>query len=101
MIRENPCENVNAPKPQKGNIDVLTVDHVHTLLKYTKSSDHPFMYMPILLSVSCGMIRCEILGLKWDNVDLDNGIITIIENRVKAGKDITTTTPKLIILLEK
>jgi integrase len=94
VIRDNPCEDVDPPKPKKGNIAVLDLEQVHTLLKYTKTSVFPFMYMPILLAVTCGMRRGEILGLKWSNVDLDNAVISITAARVKAGKQTVESTPK-------
>lgn len=46
------------------------------------------MYMPLLLAITCGMRRGEILGLAWDNLDLKNRIVRIVSSRIKTNKDI-------------
>ena len=36
-------------------------------------------YMPILVDYSTGLRRGELLGLKWDNVDLERGVLSIVQ----------------------
>lgn len=46
------------------------------------------------LAATTGMRRGELLGLRWDDIDLDNGTLTIRSTRVRAGNTITEETPK-------
>lgn len=41
-----------------------------------------------------GLRRGEIAGLRWANVDLKAGTISVAENRVAVGREIVTGTPK-------
>lgn len=41
-----------------------------------------------------GMRRGEVLGLRWSDIDLDAGTVTIRSTRVRFGTTITTSTPK-------
>lgn len=48
----------------------------------------------ILLAGYCGLRREEIVGLKWENVDLEKRIISITEVRTSAINKIITKRPK-------
>lgn len=41
-----------------------------------------------------GLRRGEVLGLSWDAVDLDAGIVTVKETRVVAGREVVMSTTK-------
>jgi integrase len=41
-----------------------------------------------------GLRRGEVLGLTWDAVDLDKGIVTVRQSRVVAGGQVIVTSPK-------
>lgn len=95
IIQYNPCKVVEHPKASKAKMAVLSVDQVTILLNYTKESEFNIMYLPLLLAITTGMRRGEILGLTWKNIDLETGIITVENNltRLVTGK-IILTTPK-------
>lgn len=46
------------------------------------------------LLATTGMRRGEVLGLRWSDVDLDAGTVTIRSTRVRFGTTIMTSTPK-------
>ena len=48
----------------------------------------------ILLAGYCGLRREEIVGLKWENVDMDKRTLSIAEVRTSAGSRIVTKQPK-------
>lgn len=94
LIPSNPCAAIEPPKRKKTKMNVLTPEQVNTLLESVKNGKYSVMYIPILLAVTCGLRRGEIIALTWDNVDLANGIITVSESaaiRVD-GKNIITDT---------
>ncbi len=46
------------------------------------------------LGIFLGLRRGEMLALKWENVDMENGYISIVENRVKVGGKVIMKSPK-------
>lgn len=94
VIQSNPCAAVEPPKKQKKELGVLKPDEVELLLNYVNNSEYKIMYMPLILALTCGMRRGEILGLQWDDVDLENGLLKIKHNLVKVGTSYKLTTPK-------
>lgn len=60
-------------------MQVLTPEQVNQLLDYAHNS-HETMYIPLLLALTCGLRRGEIIALKWSNVNLDKGYIAITES---------------------
>ncbi len=46
------------------------------------------------LLLSRGLRRGEVSGLKWQNVDLDRGVIRVVETRVVVSAKATASTPK-------
>lgn len=64
------------PQKQKTEIEIPTEEEVQRIFEYVKGTD---MELPIRLGACCGMRRSEILGLKWEDIDLKEGIINISE----------------------
>lgn len=91
MLPYNPCEGVKLPKLQKYKAQIYDKDEITEMLEAASGSN---MYLIALLTVSVGFRRGELLALKWDNVDLDNGIIHIRENTVLADGVKITKAPK-------
>lgn len=73
-IDRNPNRAVLLPKKQKHEIEPLTETEVKKLLEQAKGSK---IYLPIMVEVFTGMRRGELLGLCWDNVDLDKGVVFV------------------------
>lgn len=93
-IQNNPCTTVEPPKASKAKVGVLKPEEVENLLDYTKASEFSVMYIPLLLALTCGMRRGEVLGLQWQDVDLDEGILRVKNNLVKIGKENKLVVPK-------
>ncbi len=62
----------------------LTVEQSTRLLSAIK---HTRPYWPVLLGLTTGMRRGEILALRWRNVDLEHGAVRVVESveQTKAG----------------
>jgi integrase len=72
------------PKVEVKPIVVLTVEQSRLLLK---SILHTTTYWPTLIALATGMRRGEILALRWKNVDLEVGVVRVVESleQTKAG----------------
>lgn len=83
FIEHNPCKNVIVPRITgiKKQIRTYTAEQVEELLKYTKGKK---IYLPILLAVTCGLRRGEIIALRWPDVNFANNTIRITKSIVRA-----------------
>lgn len=79
ILNSNPADAVKPPKKEKVRFNILNVAEVNSLLKTIKNTS---FYLPVLLAVTTGMRRSELLALKWNNVDLDKGLI-FVENQIR------------------
>ena len=91
MVPYNPCEGVALPKLKRYKAKVYNVQMIHHLLDIAEGTD---MYLPILLCVTLGLRRGELLALRWDNVDFKNKVLKIRSNMVRGEKDYVIKAPK-------
>mgnify|MGYP000892148963 CR=1 FL=1 len=91
MIPNNPADAVAPPKQKKYNAKVLTLEEAKTMLEAAKGTD---MEAPINLALALGLRRGELLGLKWEDIDLENGFIHIKRNLVRANRKLILKEPK-------
>lgn len=76
-LEQNPCELVpNPPRTHYSAADrpVLDAELVPKVLDRVKDTRY---YLPLLLAMSTGMRRNELLGLTWSDVDLEAGIVRV------------------------
>ena len=78
VIGRNPADNIDKlPKIERRPLTVLTAEQSARLIK---GLAHTRAYWPVLIALSTGMRRGEILALRWRNVDLDRSLVTIVES---------------------
>ncbi len=80
LIIRNPTDAVTPPVPAKKAPVTLSEDQVRIFLEAVK--DHRW-YPIYVLAVATGMREGEILGLRWQDVDLNQGVVSVnqtIEN---------------------
>ena len=75
VIARNPCEAVDAPKPVRKEMVALNRDEVTQLLSASEGSNYRDVF---LVALHTGLRRSEILGLKWNSVDLDQGVLRVV-----------------------
>lgn len=91
---------VALPKVPKSRISVLSKKDILILQNYIFSNQNEYT-IGILLSLYAGLRIGEVCALKWENIDLNNGIISIEKtvSRVK-NDDITCNCKTKLTLLE-
>lgn len=83
IISYNPFNNLKLPNEKvESNKRALSDDEVKAVLTDFKDSKY---YLVILLSLKCGMRLGEILGLTWDNVDLKENKIHVVQQYKKVN----------------
>jgi integrase len=87
LISKNPAKYCNRLSNNPKEIKALTNDQVLALLNAAKK--HP-LYPALIIALHTGVRRGEVLGLTWENINLDEETINITQNlvRVKGGKAI-------------
>lgn len=96
IIIENPCKNITLPKLERNVYDFFNLEETKQFLKSVKRERlYPLYY----LTAVYGLRRSEVLGLKWDSIDIDNKKLTIKHTRTRANeiieKDKTKTKSSL------
>jgi integrase len=91
VLVRNPADALRAPKVERPEIVTLTVEQSVELLEAVR---HARIYWPVLLALSTGMRRGEILALRWKNVDLDSGTIRVVESLEQTKTGIRFKPPK-------
>ncbi|MHB1451475.1 MAG: tyrosine-type recombinase/integrase [Coriobacteriia bacterium] len=66
---------VELPRPKRHRVEVLSEHKVAALLNAVEGTR---LYLPVLLAVTTGMRRGEILALSWDDVDLVRGTLSVV-----------------------
>ncbi len=82
LIKINPADHVEAPKPKRYKATVLNIDEIKELLKALEGNR---LEVSITLILFLGLRRGELLALEWSDLDLENKTITIKKNLVRGG----------------
>lgn len=70
-LPRNPCNAVDVPRGRTWRAGALTREQVDTLLAYTVDDRFHALYV---LAVTTGMRLGELLGLQWEDIDLDSAL---------------------------
>lgn len=90
LISRNIAEAVDQPRSTKREIRPLDQGQVKRLLRTAQGTN---LYALYLLAVTTGMRQGELLGLKWEDVDLRTGALQV-RRTVFSGKASAPKTPK-------
>ncbi|KTD41854.1 tyrosine-type recombinase/integrase [Legionella parisiensis] len=80
-VQENPLQKVSKSSEPRGRVRFLSDEERSRLLEECKKSDSQYLYMAVVIALSTGGRRMEILGLSWKNVDFNRSIITLHETK--------------------
>lgn len=74
LIPHNPCEFVVLPKVERYEASFFTSSQLRQLFDEIKGDA---LYPLLKITALYGLRKSEVLGLKWDSVDFENGILTV------------------------
>jgi len=78
---DNPVRKITKPKEPRGRVRFLSEDERQRLLAACKVSRNSSLYIIVVLALSTGARRGELLSLHWSDVDLKRGILTFRETK--------------------
>lgn len=91
LMSINIINNVESPKPDKYISNVLDSNQISLLINAVSKAN---IYLPVMIAISTGMRRGEVLGLTWKNVDLENCIIRVTQTIQPTKNGLQLSTPK-------
>ena len=80
-LDESPMKRVRKLKEPRSIVRFLNDTEREQFLKACKESSNRYIYIIVVLALSTGMRRGEIMNLRWEKVDLDRGVIFIEETK--------------------
>ncbi len=80
-IDDSPMRKVRKCAEPRGRIRFLSEDERKRLLKACAESENKSLYLIVVLALSTGARKSEILTLRWNQVDLTRNVITIYETK--------------------
>lgn len=102
-IERNPCERVTKQKEAGGRIRFLSDEELPVLLDAVRASAHPDLLPAVLLALTTGARKGEILGLRWSQIDFKRRSITLSHGETKnnAGRALPLSGDVVEILMAR
>jgi integrase len=105
ILPVNPCNDVSPPRFERRELRVWDTQTMAAALDTSRGWQ---CHIPILLASLCGMRQGEIAALRWRHIDLDRGLIAVVEaveqtsagvriKPPKSGKGRSVTLPTLAV----
>jgi integrase len=91
LLARNPADAVKPPKVERRQMSVLDADATAGLIEAARATT---LFVPILLGVRCGMRRGEVVALRWRNVDLERGQISVVASAEQTDQGVREKEPK-------
>lgn len=96
QITANPCVNITLPKLEKNTYEFFNLAETKEFLKAVKNER---LYPLYFITALYGLRRSEVLGIKWDSIDISTKRLTIQHTRTRCNeiieKDKTKTKSSL------
>ena len=74
LIPRNVTEGIKAPRPARKEVNALSRDQARAFLEAAHGDRFEALYV---LAVHSGLREGELLGLKWDDLDLETGTLSV------------------------
>lgn len=91
LLLRNPADAVEPPKAERQQMTALSEAETATLLKTMEGTR---LYVPVLIAVTTGLRRGELLALRWSDIDLDKGQLIVARSLEQTKDGLRFKTPK-------
>ncbi len=91
IVLRNVAEAVDAPKLERKEIKHLIPEQVKVFLRAVKGERLEALYV---LAVTTGLRQGELLGLRWQDVDLEKKVVRVRQQLSRSKHGVSFTTPK-------
>ena len=80
-LEDSPMRKVKKPKESRGRVRFLDDGERARLLTACKESSNTWLYHCVILALSTGMRQGELMGLKWQDVNLKDGYLILHQTK--------------------
>ncbi len=91
LLAINPAGAVTPPKIEAREIEFLTREELAELLNGANGTP---LHTPLLVLATTGLRRGELLALRWTDVDLDRGLLTVNQSLEETKDGLRFKSPK-------
>jgi integrase len=91
LLSRNVAEAVTPPRPEPRDVEPLSKEGVLTLLGAVRGTE---LEVPTVLSLGTGLRMGEVLGLRWKDVDLEEGRARIVQTIQQTSEGPKIVPPK-------
>jgi integrase len=100
-IENNPVLKVTKHKEPRGRVRFLSDDERERLLAACKASCNDALYPAVVIALSTGARRMEVMGLRWPDVDLARRVATLHHTKNGERRVLPLAGPALELLKER
>jgi integrase len=95
-VTENVVADADVGDIEKFEATILTTEQVKYLLWYVTHCEKDYSVFCLLgIPALAGMRRGELCGLRWKDIDFENGLIDVAQQRMQAGSNTVVKVPKM------
>jgi len=80
-LDDTPMRKVSKPKEPRGRVRFLDDDEREALITACQESEEPYLYPIVVLALSTGARKGEILSLEWGDIDLQREVAILHETK--------------------
>ncbi|WP_158307218.1 tyrosine-type recombinase/integrase [Simkania negevensis] len=80
-IEKNPVRQIRKPSVSNSRTRFLSMEECQRLIAACKESKNPYLYSVVVIALSTGMRKGEILNLRWQDIDFEKRLITLEETK--------------------
>jgi integrase len=91
LLARNPADAVEPPRPRRREMKALDSETTGKLLRATQETR---LSIPVMLAVTTGLRRGEILGLRWEDVDFENATLAVRQSLEQTRAGLAFKPPK-------
>ena len=99
-LPDSPMRDVSKLPEPKGRVRFLSDDERKRLLDACRDYDNPHLYVIVILAISTGMRKGEIMNLTWDDVDLEKKVIILQDTKNKERRAVPLVGRALELITE-
>lgn len=100
-VSDNPVSKISKPRQARGRERFLSDAERERLLNACKRSSSPHLYTVVVLAISTGMRRGEIMNLQWKDVNLQTGTIILSATKNDTSRAVPLGNLALALLQER
>lgn len=99
-LPDNPLRRVSKKPEPRGRVRYLSDDERAALLEACRKSEYKPLYLIVLFAITTGMRRGELLGLRWQDIDLERRV-AVLHNTKNGDRRSVPIVPEVAALLRE